>query len=223
MIFSTTFIYVLYKTSLAENIAPTQNVMDSYSAMLDEIMIVEAKLEQEQLRSITNLDTATQNEIQAFIKNETVKHEDALISEVSQEFFAIYFFRYAIVRLFVAGVAFTLMRYLIRLFFRIRADRNDLIMKEEALSTLFYVLDEIEIGKYDVLKSKIPEFPLSKLFESSETVGRRRKNSDLDMKELVGGLNTILGSQKQLISTLQEITNQLLGGVKSKNQSKTPT
>lgn len=135
ILFSTSFIYVLYRTSLSERIAPDTDVMNQYGIMLDKIMEVEDKLEFSQLKTVAHLDSASRMQMRKEIKQKTIEYEDELISDVSKQFFDIYFIRYIFVRLFVAGVMFALMRYLIRLYYKIRGDRNDLIRKEEALST----------------------------------------------------------------------------------------
>jgi len=214
MLFSTSFIYVLYKTSLGETIAPEENVMEQYESMLYKIMTVEDSLEAKQLASLSDFenDSLKYNMI-TYIKQATVENEDKLILDVSNSFFNIYFFRYITVRLFVAGVMFTLMGYLIRLFFRIRADRNDLIRKEEALSILFYLLDEIEgnnkegKAKYLVMKDKIPEFPLNKLFEGGSS-SRSNKKDKVNLTELVGGLNATMGLQREILVTFKKLLEE---------------
>lgn len=212
ILFSTSFIYVLYRTSLSERIAPDTDVMDQYEVMLDKVMEVEDKLEFSQLKTLAQLDSVSRMQMRKEIKQKTIEYEDELIAEISKEFFDIYFIRYVFVRLFVAGVMFALMRYLIQLYYKIRGDRNDLIRKEEALSTLFYLLDEIEgrgkdgIKKYSLLADKIPEFPLLKLFEN--TSNEKNKKDRIDMKELVGGLNASMSMQREILLSIQSIHRQ---------------
>jgi len=160
VLFTLSFTYLLYNTSISERIAPDEIVMSQYDVMLDKIMSVEQKLEDKQIKPIIELGEAchidfnTQQLLISKIVEETIKNEDALILEVSTDFFNIYFVRYILVRILIAIVIIGLIRYFINLYFRIQQERLDLIRKEEALSTLFYMLESKD-GEVNEITGKV--------------------------------------------------------------------
>lgn len=215
--FATTFIYVLYSTSLSETIAPTENVLVEYKEMIDSIISVEEEMNELQISHIKELtdlpfikDNLAKNtfsdasgvqieEMLTSLITEHVKFEDQLIVDVSTEFFDIYYVRYVIVRLFVATVMFTLLTYFISLYNRMREDRNDFIRKEEALSTYLSVVDQIDghqtEKRYQLLRDKIPNFPLNQLFEKNNPKGRKHKNYDNLYLESLNTMQKLIETQ----------------------------
>jgi len=217
ILFTLSFVYIIYLTSTKEQIAPDSKVMTQYEVMLNKIMTVEDVLEKTQLEPIKELskecfiNEQTTNSLISSVIQETVKNEDKLILDVSNDFFRIYFIRYILVRVLIALAILSLVGYFTRLYFRIQRERLDLIRKEEALSTLFYILeskdgrkdmfDNIipETGKYKDLT--IPQLPLHKLFEPSYTnTSKNQSNENFD--NLLGRVNTLFNTQKEFYESL---------------------
>ena len=134
-----------YHTSLSEQISPSVTVMDEYEKMVHRIMVIEDSLEMTQIQPVLELGSkkdisdSTKNRLITTIVETTVENEDALILSISKTFFNIYYTRYVLVRVVIALVIIGLIRYLIGMYFRIQNERLDLIRKEEALSTMFYI------------------------------------------------------------------------------------
>lgn len=225
MLTAFSFIYIIYQTSLQERIAPNDNVMKQYTKMMEEILISESKIQEQQLSSIKEIllieDKQPINSpindsvssLKAQIIDDIVKSENAIVNKISDDFFWVYFFRYLVVRLFIATVAFTIIGYLIRLYFRIREDRNDLIRKEEALSTLIFFLDSMEgydpktnkrnlTRRFTSLKDKIPEFPLLKLFDHT------KPSKDSNSSDLLSEMNKLTSIHKNLLSNITTIRKE---------------
>ncbi len=247
IIFATGFIFVLYTTSLSEAIAPHGETLSEYKEMMDTILYVEGKMNELQLNQVQTIvestikyETFGENTVEkkseifenlySSILAEHVKKEDELLVDVSKEFFNIYYITYIIVRLFVATVMFTILTYLMKLYFQIREDRNDYIRKEEALSTYFSVIDYIEgydprkkrkrKERFTTLRDSIPAFPLTQLFLPSSN---NKKQKNVDSNLLVQTMNTIQKLSEQQITFIKHLSDELFKdrrGKANENNSK---
>lgn len=206
-----TFAYLLYTTSLNEQITPDPIVMEEYKGMMTQIMEVEDELEDTQIQRvdrINSLSVQEANKIKSEILSQTIEYEDKLISEVNSDFFRIYYWRYALVRFLIAFIIVAFLRYLMVLYMRIRADRNDLIRKEEAMSILFYTLEQIKdkkkpFGKYGI--DKIPMFPLRILFSSPD--GKKKKTDSLPQFD--AALENLIELQGKSIGAIERLAEAI--------------
>jgi len=237
--FATGFIYVLYSSSLSEAIAPSNLVLSEYTTMMDSIIYVEDKLNVLQKNQIdqyfdvkqlikdqqnSSSKPSEENLIGPVEKTRTldaitnmltqhINEEDKLFVDVSEKFYNIYYARYIIVRLFIATIMFTLLTYFIRLYFNIRSDRTDYMRKEEALSTYLSIASiagNTSIKEYDLLKDKIPEFPLNQLFYPTTIKGKSQWNGSQNfMVANYEMMTKLMGSQKELIdSVITDLKNK---------------
>ncbi len=233
IVFATTFIFVLYNTSLTENIAPDDTALLQYKKMMSEIIAVEQdllNLQEKQIDKALKSNSLklglSKDSLQTTMVDvllEQIKSEDKLIVDVSEEFYDIYFLRYVVVRLFVATVMFTLLTYFIRLYFKMREDRYDFVRKEEALSTYFSIVDYIEGYNYrdpskpfpkrfELLKDKLPPFPLNNLFIQGFSSKSNSKGASDNL--YVESIETI----RRLSSKQEEVLRNLISEIKKINK-----
>lgn len=219
--------YLFYTTSLGERIAPEENVTNDLVSMLDKIHKADMAMEKRQYQTLDNLnrDSKANINMDSFmtkVLDDKIAEENTLMHQLSVDFFNVYFARYVMVRLLIAIIIFTTLRFLIKIYYRIRDDRMELIMKEEALSTLLGIIDKIEgydednptgvVPRFTLLEDKIPSFPLERLFE----YGNNRSKKSTSANEFS---NTISALENKLMGAIDEVKEKLSGKDDGENET----
>lgn len=200
--FSMAFGYYIYLTSTTEAISPVSSVIDGYEKMMNRVISVENTITQQILDDFQIMELPSQERQKIILEH--LKSEDEVFTQASNYFFRIYYTRYIIVRLFIATIAFMLINYFIKVYQRLREDRNDLILKEEALSIYFSTIRNIDNNEYSSIKEKMPEFPLNQLLSAPKYSNSKTKGSD----ELISNVQTMMDKQFQMMAKLIEISKK---------------
>lgn len=203
----------IYLTSVYEVITPQGRVLDKYEAAIKKIQKLEQYTELDHVAYIDTvgyLNQAEKSKIISSVITQTVENENKLISEVSSQFFTIYYGRYIAVRVTVILFIVTFLSFQIRVYFRIRKDKSDYVRKEEALSVYFDFLSQTqEGGELEHYAGQVPDFPLSRLFDDPDSKNRDSLGTD-ENHSLPPSINRLISSLSEMIENLDKLVKSLL-------------